>query len=52
MLRKKIQRLLTLVTELEARDGNNCIITDSVQYSWNEICDESIKLLLELKMEE
>lgn len=49
MLRKKIQRLLTLVTELEARDGNNCIITDLLQCSCDEICDEAIKLLLELK---
>ena len=40
--KEKIQWLLELVTELEARDEDNCAITGLVSYSWDEICDKAI----------
>ena len=44
---KKIKRLITITDELFIREYSfNCVITGS----WNEICDEAIQLLKELKI--
>lgn len=45
-----INALFRVVSELDAREfSNNCVVPELQALSWNEVCDQGIALLQELK---
>ena len=45
-----IEKLYTLVTELDARESSfNCVTDSLIGISWNRLCDMGIDLLVQLK---
>ena len=44
-----IKRLMNIIIELDARDGGNCVVSELLNKSWVELCDEAIELLKSLK---
>lgn len=45
-----IKRLFNILTELDSRDGGNCVVLELVNKSWDELCDDAIELLKSLKI--
>ena len=47
---RAINTLFRVVGELDAREfSNNCVVPELQALSWNEVCDQGIALLQELK---
>ena len=47
---RAINTLFRIVSELDAREfSNNCVVSELQALSWNEVCDQGIALLQELK---
>lgn len=48
--RKTIDKLFSILTEIDARDGGNCVVSELINKSWVELCDDAIELLKSLKI--
>lgn len=46
---KIINDLFKILTELDAREGGNCVASELLHKSWYELCNDAIDLLEILK---
>lgn len=46
--RNKIEKLFNIITELDARESSNNVVSYQ-DATWNELCDMAIEYLKELK---
>ena len=45
-----IEVVFCILTELDAREnGGNCVLDELIPKGWNELCDDAISLLSQLK---
>lgn len=44
-----IEKLITIVTELNARECSGNCVTDMNTFNWDELCDKGISLFKQLK---
>ena len=45
-----IEKLFSILTEIDARDDGNCVVSELLDKSWAELCDDAIELLKSLKI--